>query len=107
MSNKISAGMSNNININPIFTNVSPIKKQYLISTVKTKVVAPKTFRNTSDMGNYSRDKNATATDKRKKNFSKSIDSKNNEDYNVTTTNNFPLKTVTKSPLSLHHYKIK
>lgn len=92
-------------NINPINSNVSPMKKQNLIPNVKTKVATVKTFRNTSDMGNYSRDKNAI--EKRNKNFSKSIDPKDRHDYQVTTTGNFPMKTVAKSPLSLHHYKIK
>lgn len=104
ITSKIPSSNGNNItNINPIYSNISPLKKQNIIQSIRTKLGTAKNFLNTSDLGNYSKDK----TDKRNKHYSKSIDTKENHEYTVTTTNNFHMKTVAKSPLTYHQNKLK
>ncbi len=103
VASKIPSSNGNNVtNMNPIYSNVSPFKKQNIVQNIRTKLGTGKNFLNTSDLGNYSKDK----TEKRNKHYSKSIDTKENHEY-IVTTNNYHMKTVAKSPLTFHQNKLK
>jgi len=93
--------------INPMNTNVSPLKNQIMYN-IKTKF-DKKTALNTSDIPMtkqaVANAPNEKTNSSKNKNYSKSIDTKENQVTMTNTTNIFPTKAA-KSPLQMNNYKI-